>query len=274
MLSVPSSNAVQRFQRGQPFAAENLADQVDGKLIMAGWHRSVGCENTALAHRFAIRIRHRRQIAARDFVLQKRQSQERRVPLVHMVGADVFVTQRLEHRHAAHSQDDFLTEPMAGVAVVERLGQTLLPGLVFLQSGVEKIDRHRMTEDAAHDVAPSADPHRSTGDRHKGARHHRFQYLFVAPCNRSLGLIAVGVQGLAKIAFTVQQGDADHRQAEIGCRAQRVAGKDAEAAAIGRHAGVKAHFHGKVSDRIRADFFWYYGASHIFRSEPGDEPHS
>ena len=98
---------------------------------MAGWNRSVGCENTALAHRFAIRIRHRGQIAARDFPLQERQSQERRVPLVHVVGADVFVTERLEHRHAAHSQDDFLTETMAGVAVVEGLGQSFAPRARF-----------------------------------------------------------------------------------------------------------------------------------------------
>ena len=119
-------------QGGQPFAAENLADQVDGKLIMTGWHRRVGCENTALAHRFAIRIGHRRQIAARDFLLQKRQRQKRGVALVHMMGADVLVTQRLEHRHATHSQDDFLTEPMAVVTVIERLGQALFPGLVFL----------------------------------------------------------------------------------------------------------------------------------------------
>ena len=113
------------------------------------------------------RFRHRRQIAARYLLLQKRQRQKCGVSFVHVVGADVFVTERLEHRHAAHSQDDFLTEPMAGVAVVESLGQSLLPGAVFLQSGVEKIDRHRMAEDAAHDVSPSPDSHRSPGDRHK-----------------------------------------------------------------------------------------------------------
>ena len=76
-----------------------------------------------------------------------------------------------------------------------------------------------MAEDAAHDVAPGSNHDSSPGDRHEGARHHRFQNFFVVPARGTLGLIAAGVQGLAKIAFAVQQSDADHRQTEVGRRA-------------------------------------------------------
>ena len=70
---------------------------------MAGRHRRVSGKNAALPDRFAIGFRHRSQIAARRFALQKRQSQKRGVALVHMVCADVLVAKRLKHRHAAHA---------------------------------------------------------------------------------------------------------------------------------------------------------------------------
>ena len=43
-----------------------------------------------------------------------------------------------------------------------------------------------------------------------------------------------GVEVLPEVALPVQQRDADDRHAQVGGRAQRVAGEDAEAAAVGR----------------------------------------
>ena len=58
------------------------------------------------------------------------------------------------------------------------------------------------------------------------------------------------IEALAKISFPVEQGHRDHGKAEVGCGAQGISGKDAEAAAIGGHRGIETHLHGKIGDNI------------------------
>ena len=67
----------------------------------------------------------------------------------------------------------------------------------------------------------------------------------------ALLLPAVDVQVLAEVAFAVHQADADERQAEVAGALEVVAGEDAEAAGVDRHALVDAELGGEVGDRHR-----------------------
>jgi hypothetical protein len=53
---------------------------------------------------------------------------------------------------------------------------------------------------------------------------------------------------LREVAAAVSEGDAHHPHAEIGRGAERIAGEDAEAAAVGGHGLLEADLHREVGD--------------------------
>ena len=61
-------------------------------------------------------------------------------------------------------------------------------------------------------------------------------------------LPAVDVEVLAEVALAVHQADADERQAEVAGALEMIAGQDAEAAGIDRHALVDAELGREVGD--------------------------
>src|ERR1043165_3697666 len=46
----------------------------------------------------------------------------------------------------------------------------------------------------------------------------------------------------------MEEGDSDHRQAEVGCGTEGVPGENAQATAVSRHGAIQPDLHGKVSD--------------------------
>jgi hypothetical protein len=61
-------------------------------------------------------------------------------------------------------------------------------------------------------------------------------------------LPATRIQTLVEVALSVDESHRNHRYFEIGGGANRVAGKNSQAAAIRRQAIFQSNFHGKVCD--------------------------
>ena len=81
--------------------------------------------------------------------------------------------------------------------------------------------------------------------------HHRGQGAGPAlriPRIGHIALVARRIEFLPEIARPADQGDEDDRQIEIGRGPCRVAGQDAEPAAIGRHFRSDRDFHREIGD--------------------------
>jgi hypothetical protein len=68
------------------------------------------------------------------------------------------------------------------------------------------------------------------------------------PFGRQFLLPAAGVEPLMEVTFAVQERYRDHRQFHVGGRANRVAGEDAESAAVGRHCRIQGDLHREIGD--------------------------
>ena len=64
------------------------------------------------------------------------------------------VTQSSQQRHAAEAEDCLLTQAVAGIASVERIGQALVPGRILRESRIQQIDGYRVPELALYLVTP------------------------------------------------------------------------------------------------------------------------
>ena len=51
-------------------------------------------------------------------------------------------SERFEHAHAAHPEEDLLLQPMLDVAAVEAVGDLADVGRVLVDVGVEQVERH------------------------------------------------------------------------------------------------------------------------------------
>jgi len=125
------------------------------------------------------------------------------------------VTQGVEHAHAAHAQDDFLLQTVVGVASVEVIGQTAIPGRVLRQVGVQQIDRNDVTGASRHVIAPCANGHGAVFHRYSDARRLFSAKVFYDPGLDVFGLLALRVQMLAKISLAVQQ--RERRPSTLAC---------------------------------------------------------
>src|SRR5262249_5570473 len=76
----------------------------------------------------------------------------------------------------------------------------------------------------------------------------RLQAIGRVPVAGRLGLIAEGVEMLPKIPAMIEEGHADHAEADVGRRPQRVASQDAEPAAVAGDGRIEAGLHGEVGD--------------------------
>ncbi len=72
-------------------------------------------------------------------VVQELKGEQRRVAFVHVVLAN-FKPQCPEHAHPAHAEHHFLLEPVGLVAAVQVVGQGLVVGVIFWQTGVKQDD--------------------------------------------------------------------------------------------------------------------------------------
>jgi hypothetical protein len=78
------------------------------------------------------------------------------VALVHVVAREIFVSKRAKHAHAADSQQNFLTQPVIGIAAVESACEIAVPFRIGRKVGVEKIDWHFKAAHTLNVIAPAA----------------------------------------------------------------------------------------------------------------------
>ena len=83
-----------------------------------------------------------------------------------------------------------------------------------------------------------------------GAEHRFQRHVFRVHQIVEFGLPVVRVNGLLKIAFAVEQADADEAEAEVAGGFGVVAGEDAEAAGGDRQRFMKTKLGGKIRDGI------------------------
>ena len=74
---------------------------------------------------------------------------------------------------------------------------------------------------------------------------------------------------LAEKALAVEQRDADDRQAQVGHRAERVAGEHAEAAAVSRDRRVERDLHREVGDGVDAGRFGLQATPYLLGRRSG-----
>ncbi len=132
------------------------------------------------------------------------------------------------------------------VSAVERIRDGPIPGTVFGQIGIEQIHRDGMARHAGDVMTPGTNVHGPALDFDGDSRLHRFGEIVDRPGHRLLRLPPLLIEPLIKIAPPVEQRDADHRHAQIGCGTNRVAGQNPESSRIGRHQRIQADLHGKV----------------------------
>ena len=136
------------------------------------------------------------------------------MPLVHVADSG-FDAHGLQGAQTADAEEDLLPDPHGRVAAVEASGNIAVRRGVFVEVGIEQIEPH-----SAHQYLPDSRLHHAVG---KG--HFNGQVLSVAAVDRlhghlvevvfrvALYLPAVGVEGLAEIAFAVEQADPDEGNA-------------------------------------------------------------
>jgi hypothetical protein len=93
-------------------------------------------------------------------------------------------------------------------------------------------------------------------------RLDRLEAPLDGPVDRRLGPPALPVQPLVEVAAPVQQGHRDHRHGEVGGRAERIAGEDAEAPGVRGHGEFEGDLHGEVGDPCRDHGL---AATHLFQ---------
>jgi len=226
---------------------EDARGLLHGEAVVAGRNRGVGGEDALLPHRLVVALLRLGERPAAQLLLEQGHGQQRGVPLVQVVDVDL-VAQRLQHAQAADAEHDLLGEAVVGVSAIEMVGEHAVGRIVDLEVGVEQVDGDDVPGDALHVVAPGAQMHRPAFDRDRDARALLGQALLRLPALRLLGLVAVPVQRLAEVALAVHQRDRSERQRGVGGRAHRVAGQNAEAAAVGGHRGLDGDLHREVAD--------------------------
>ena len=103
-----------------------------------------------------------------------------------------------------------------------------------------------MVRDAAQCVLPGADLNRPSLDLHGDARRSLGQTVFGEPLCRTLRLVAVRVEMLAEIPAAMRECDSDDGQREVGGRAQRVAGENAQASTVRGQRLVEGNLHREI----------------------------
>ena len=159
---------------------------------------------------------------------------------------------RPERTHAADAKDDFLLDARRTVTAIQPVGDDAVALGVLRNVGIEQVQPYvsgTCAPDAHLDIAPGQ------LDRHPhlvAVGSHDLLERQVGEVRCSIGrvLVAVGVDGLRKVALAVQQAHRHQRQPHIARRLAVVPGEDAQPARIDRQALVKAEFGAEIRDQI------------------------
>ena len=217
--------------------------------LVAGWHGCVGREDGAPRDRFE---RGFEAFSRVDQLAGALETEQRDVALVHVPDRGAH-PQRTQRANTPDAQHDFLAKPHLATAHVEDARDGTIGGVVDVQVGVEQ--QHRDETDLGF---PHLRLHYPTGqvDRHderpaaSGLEGQKREAVEVV-VGIDVLLIAVGIDGLAKIARAVEQGDTDQRHAEIARRLAVVASEHAEASRVDPQRLVNSELHREIRDRPR-----------------------
>ena len=186
--------------------------------------------------------------APRELALEEGEGEERGVPLVDVVLRIVGVAQCVEHCGAAHAEHDLLAQPVMAVAAVEGIGERAIPLGVLVEVRVEEEDGDDVAAGAHYVIAPGADLDAAAGDLDGGSGGFGGEHLLGLPLHLGFVLLPVRVQRLREVALSVQKGDGDHGNVEIGGGAKGVTGENAESATVRWDRLLEADLHGEVGD--------------------------
>ena len=223
------AEASQLFQARRPIAAQNADRLLGREAVVPGRHRRVRGEHALAPHLLDVGLGGPVLRPAAQLAFEQRQRQQRRVAFVHVV--HVYAqAQRMGHAHAAHAQHDLLLQPVIRVAAVEVVGQSAVPSRIFVEVGVEQINRHHVAGLPAHVIAPRAHRHHAVFHLDRDPRRLFRAKVRRVPGLHFLALHARRAQMLLEIPFAMHQGKRRQRHAQVGRRAQRVSGQHAQAA--------------------------------------------
>ena len=167
--------------------------------------------------------------------------------LVHVVDGRL-IAECGEHAGAAHAEDGFLAEAVVAIAAVEAVGEIAVFGVIYVQVSVEQVDADLAAGYALDGVTEGADGDGTAFDLDGDPGLLGFRVERDVPGLGFFGLLAVGGEVLAEVAFPMGEGNGDQREAHVGGGAEGVAGEHAQAARVGVHLGLDGDLHGEVGD--------------------------
>ena len=183
-------------------------------------------------------------------------AQEAGVPLVGVedlrLGVPGEGTEGPDRADSPHAQQQFLAQPVIAAAAVQPVGDLAQRRLVLFHVGVEQEQRH--PADLGHpDLRRQqlalgqrhADPH---GGPVAGAEQGERQPVRVAG-RVTLGLPALGRQGLGEVPVPVQQAHPDERHPQVTAGLEMITRQDAQAARVLRQRLGDPVFRREVGDR-------------------------
>ena len=223
-------------------AAEGAAHELGIEHLVPGGHRRVRREHRRRAQPLDRLVR--RQPLLLDELAHPLELEKRGVPFVQVEDGRL-EAESSEDAHAADAEQDLLPQPVRAVAAVERVGDR--PFRVPDDLGVDEVEGR-----AADSHTPNAQPHRhevAVVVRELDLRRHGHE-LERQPARVGqwvvLGLPVLLVEPLAEVAATVEESDADEREAELRRRLEVVAGEDAEPAGVDGETLVEPELRGEV----------------------------
>ncbi len=227
-------------------AAEHAVGEIQRELVVAGGYRRVGGEHALPADGVDVFLGNDRIPEPRGVLGQQLQHQQARVPLIHVVAADLGVAQGAQHPDPADAQYRFLAQAVMLAAAIEVVGQAAIIVGVALQIGIQQIHRHDMAADALDIVLPTPHRDRAAVDVERHARRHLLEIVIHRPDDRFFGLPAARIDALMKVALAREQRDGDHRHAHVRRRAQGIPGQDPQTPGIRWDVGFQPDLHGEI----------------------------
>ena len=199
---------------------------------MAGRNGRVGSEHALLSQHRQILFTGKPPSALGKLSFEQAQHQQSRVALVHVIVLDIGVAELAQHLKPADPKNEFLAKAVILVPSVQRARDSAIPVVVRAHIRIQEVNRDQVPVDAVNRIAPTTNVNGPPGQSERHQRIHGFEMVTWIPFHRVLGLVAGFVQTLIEITPSVKQGHAEHRNAEVGRRTQRIAGQHPKAAAV------------------------------------------
>src|SRR6202171_2338315 len=209
-------------EREQPFVAdpelERVAGEVTrqhflGKMVVSGWNRGVGGKDGVDRDRLQSALEIESRLAQHANTLE---NEKRGVSLIHVPDSRLEPELR-ERAHATDAENDLLLDAHGPIAAVEPIGDAAIAIIVLGHVGIEQIEPDPADGGAPNpqrDAAPrKLDTYPQIGAAVSGDQIHRKLREVRVGVGRAL--IAVVIDGLGKIALTVEQADSDRKSTRL-----------------------------------------------------------